>query len=190
MENWNLFESGALVWIQENLRTELLDKIMPYVSALNNAGILAIITVLALLAFKKYREVGITACSSLLVEYIIVNLIIKPLVNRTRPYVVNELLIQLGKRPTDASFPSGHTGAAFAVALVMLFTMPKKYGITAVVIATLIAYSRLYNGCHFPTDVLGGFLIALLTSILATKLVYPRAKKFIEDKRAAKAAQE
>ena len=57
--------------------------------------------------------------------------------------------------------------------------MPKKYGVTATVLATLIAFSRLYNGVHYPTDILGGFLIALITSILATKLVFPRITELL-----------
>ena len=49
MENLNQAEAGILLWIQENLRTEWLDHIMPYVSKINDHGILAIIGVIVLL---------------------------------------------------------------------------------------------------------------------------------------------
>ena len=78
MENLNQAEAGILLWIQENLRTEWLDHIMPYVSGINDHGILAIIGVIVLLLWARYRKVGITACGSLAVEFIIVNLLIKP----------------------------------------------------------------------------------------------------------------
>ena len=65
MENLNQAEAGILLWIQENLRTEWLDHIMPYVSKINDHGILAIIGVIVLLLWTRYRKVGITAFGSL-----------------------------------------------------------------------------------------------------------------------------
>lgn len=182
MGDWNLTESGILVWIQDYLRNPVFDMMMPFLSLINEAGAVAILTVLVLLIWKKYRNCGVTAASSLLTEFILINIIIKPLVDRIRPYDVNAALTYLGHKPSDASFPSGHTGAAFAVAFVMLFTMPKKIGIPATVLAGLIAFSRLYNGVHYPTDVLGALIIATITSILMTKLVHPRITAFIEKK--------
>lgn len=184
MENWNLMESNVLLWIQNNLRNPALDVVMPYVSWLNNAGMLAIITVCVLLLMKKYRNVGIAAMSSLFAEFLLVNVLIKPLVCRTRPFYVNEALQYLGTLPTDYSFPSGHTGAAFAVATVMLLCMPKKCGIPAIFLATLIAFSRLYNGVHYPTDVLGALLIGVLTSVCAAKLVFPKASAWLQKREA------
>ena len=49
--------------------------------------------------------------------------------------------------------------------------LPKKYGIPALVLACMIAFSRLYLGVHYPTDVLAGFLIGLLASALAVWMV-------------------
>ena len=72
---------------------------------------------------------------------------------------------------TEGSFPSGHTTASFAVALVMLRMLPKKFGIPAVVLAALVAFSRLYLGVHYPTDVLAGFVIALVGSTLSVWIV-------------------
>ena len=168
MENLNQAEAGILLWIQENLRTEWLDHIMPYVSGINDHGILAIIGVIVLLLWARYRKVGITACGSLAVEFIIVNLLIKPNVQRTRPFYVLEDL--------HLSFPSGHTGSAFAVATVMLICMPAKYGVTAIVISALIALSRLYNAAHYPTDVLGGMIIGIITGVIAS-LLYKKYQK-------------
>lgn len=177
MDTWNLIESNILVWIQNHLRIEVLDQVMPHVSAINNAGILAILTVAVLLLWKKYRPVGITAFSSLLVEWMIVNLLLKPLVHRIRPFHVNDMLVLLGDFPTDYSFPSGHSGSAFAVATVMLLCMPKRYGVTSIIVATLIAFSRLYNGAHYPTDVLTGSLVGVITGVIASKVILPRITK-------------
>lgn len=177
MEGLNLFESNILLWIQDNLRIDALDFFMPYVSAINNAGLLSILTVILLLVLTKYRKVGITAFFSLAMEAVIVNLALKKCTARIRPYVVNEALVLLGHMPSDFSFPSGHTGSAFAVATVVFLcgkdgSIPKTYAVLAMVIAVLIAASRLYNAAHYPTDVLVGMLVGLLTGALSYRLVY------------------
>lgn len=174
MGNWNFVESGILVWIQENLRMPYLDGAMTFCSWLNNAGMIAIITTVLLVLWKRYRAAGIACATSLAIEFVTINVVLKPWVQRIRPYDVNEAIHILGERPLDYSFPSGHTGAAFAVALVMLFCMPKKWGISATVIAGLIAFSRLYNGVHYPTDVLGAFGVAFATAFFASKVVFPK----------------
>lgn len=177
MESWNQIEVSGLIWIQENIRTELLDKMMIFLSAINDAGMIAILVVLLLLVWRRYRHVGVTAFASLFVEFVLVNVFLKNMVQRIRPYVVDKGLILLGDMPGDYSFPSGHTGSAFAVAVVMYLCMPKKYGVSALILAALIAISRLYNGAHYPTDVLGAVIIALLTGVLACRFVFPVASK-------------
>ena len=176
MEGLNLFESNILLWIQENLRTDAFDFLMPYVSAINNSGLLSMLTVVLFFVIARYRKVGVTAFFSLAAEAVIVNLVLKNCTARIRPYVVNESLLLLGHMPSDFSFPSGHTGAAFAVAVVVFLygkdgSMPKKYAVLAVAAAVLIAVSRLYNAAHYPTDVLAGMLIGTFTGVLAYRLV-------------------
>ena len=64
-----------------------------------------------------------------------------------------KLLIE---KQSDYSFPSGHTGSSFASAIVLWKELPRKYGVMALIVAVLIAYSRLYVGVHYPSDVLAG----------------------------------
>ena len=186
MENWNLFESGALVWIEQNLRHPIIDPIMFFFSWINNAGLWAILMVLMLLVYKKYRDVGVTAMVSLAMEFFLINVVVKPWVQRIRPYDVNEAIHILVETPTDYSFPSGHTGAAFAVAFVVLLCMSWKWGVSVIAVASMIAFSRLYNGVHYPTDVLGALVIAFVTALLASKLVYPRIHGWLERKKPEK----
>ena len=176
MNTLNILEADLLLWVQNNFRTGVLNPLMHYASEINNSGMLAIGMVVVLLVWKTYRMVGITAFTSLLSEFLLVNVLIKQIVARPRPYVVNEALAVLGTVPTDYSFPSGHTASAFAVASVMLLCMPRRYGIPAVVIAAIVALSRLYNVAHYPTDVLAGMLIGSAVGVLAVKLVYARFK--------------
>ena len=67
----------------------------------------------------------------------------------------------------DASFPSGHTGASFASAVSMYRQLPRRFAVILIVLASLIALSRLYVGIHYPTDVLGGLVTGIGIGLLA-----------------------
>ena len=70
----------------------------------------------------------------------------------------------------DYSFPSGHSSASFAAA-VSIFMWRKKEGSAALVLAALIAFSRLYFTVHYPTDVLVGTITGALYGVAAYFIV-------------------
>ena len=184
MEAFNMWESNIVVFVQENLRFDWLNPIMKFITSLGDDGILPIAVIILFLCFKKTRKVGLTAGISLGLEAILINLTIKKLVGRTRPYIVNEAIEYITTRPSDNSFPSGHTGCVFAVASVIFFMMPKKVGIPAMIVASLVGISRLYVGVHYPTDIIGGFIIGMFTGFIA-KLIVEKVgskRKALEDK--------
>ena len=160
-------DGEILLQIQQHLRTDMLTPFMKIVTFLGNGGWFWILCADVLLAVPKTRKTGYAAVLSLIFGVIVTNLLLKNIVARPRPFAEIEALIPLIAKPTDFSFPSGHTTASFAVALVMLRMLPKKIGIPAVVLAALVAFSRLYLGVHYPTDVLTGFVVALVGSSLA-----------------------
>lgn len=160
-------DGEILLQIQQHLRTDMLTPLMKFVTFLGNGGWFWILCAVVLLAIPKTRKTGYAAVLSLIFGVIVTNLLLKNIVARPRPFAEIEALIPLIAKPTDFSFPSGHTTASFAVALVMLRMLPKKIGIPAVVLAALVAFSRLYLGVHYPTDVLVGFVVALVGSSLA-----------------------
>ena len=131
---------------------------MPLITVLGNAGIFWIITAVALLLFPKHRKTGLSMGVALILGLIVCNITMKPLLARMRPYDYQlahfgtqiQLLIAT---PHDFSFPSGHTLASFEAATVLLIRN-RKLGIPAIVLACLIAFSRLYLYVHYPTDVL------------------------------------
>lgn len=164
-------DGEILLQIQQHLRTDMLTPFMKIVTFLGNGGWFWILCAVVLLAVPKTRKTGYAAVLSLIFGVIVTNLLLKNIVARPRPFAEIEALIPLIAKPTDFSFPSGHTTASFAVALVMLRMLPKKFGIPAVVLAALVAFSRLYLGVHYPTDVLAGFVIALVGSTLSVWIV-------------------
>lgn len=164
-------DGNILLFLQEYARTPVLDKIMNAVTSMGDKGLLAVLICIILLFSRKYKKAGCIAGISLIMEFILVNLVLKNAVGRIRPYDMVEGLVCITRMPHDFSFPSGHTGSSFAVAGAILLNMPKKYGITAIVIAAAIGFSRLYLGVHYPTDVLAGAVIGMATAILAGVLV-------------------
>lgn len=143
---------------------------MPIISMLGNAGAIWIVCAVVLLVIPKTRKVGVVLAVSLAIEALCCNVILKPLVARIRPFDVNTAVQLLISPPTDFSFPSGHTGAAFAAASALFFSKNRLW-IPSLVLAILIAFSRLYLYVHYPTDVLGGILLGILSGWLGYTLV-------------------
>ena len=170
-------DMNILLWIQEHLRIDALTPFWKVITFLGNAGWFWIVLAVALLVPKKTRRTGIAALLSLAVGFLITNVLLKNIVARPRPFDAYTEIIPLITRPTDFSFPSGHTCASFACALVFFRMLPKKYGVPAVILAGMVAFSRLYLGVHYPGDVLGGFLVAVFASTLAYHLVQIYSKK-------------
>jgi len=71
---------------------------------------------------------------------------------------------------SDFSFPSGHTIASFEAASVLMIRN-KKLGIPALVLAIIIAFSRLYLFVHYPSDVLTGLILGTLFGVIAVLIV-------------------
>ena len=138
MEKFFEWEYRFMMFLQNSIRGPLQNKVMWCITSLENAGFLSIAACLALLLQPKWRRVGEAATVSMILEFLVVNLLLKNWVARVRPYHLLEDLILLVQEPADYSFPSGHTGAAFAVASVMFLGMPHSIGVPALIVASLI----------------------------------------------------
>lgn len=160
--------------IQDLLKSDFMDMIMPKITMLGNAGIIWIVIGLSLLMTKKYRRCGLLVLIGLLVGLILGNGIVKNLVARPRPCWLNQNVDLLIANPTDFSFPSGHTQASF-IAATILTLCNKKWGAVVIPLAVLISFSRLYLYVHFPSDVLGGIIMGVLigsvTFIVSKKVI-------------------
>lgn len=94
----------------------------------------------------------------------------KAIVNKPRPHEVDSTLIAL-KDATNASFPSGHASEAFATATSFALINHKWYVVVpAFTWASLVAYSRLYLGVHFPIDILAGAILGSGSAWISYKL--------------------
>lgn len=158
-------EIQILDWIQ-NIRTPFGDIIVPLISSLGNAGIIWIALTLVLLVIPKTRRSGLIMALALIADLILCNGILKNLVARTRPYDVNTAVNLLIEKPVDYSFPSGHTAASFAAVTALYLAGEKKLWKPALVLSILIAFTRMYLYVHYPTDILGGIAVGIISGYI------------------------
>ena len=177
---WLLEKDGLLLrWLMETFSHPVLDDIMIFVSSLGNKGFfwIAIGVLFLLFGFRKkiWRSRGLLVLLSLAVNFLACNMVLKPLVDRTRPYYVLDytpLIPPVG----DPSFPSGHTSASFAAATA-IYCINKKWGIAAYLLAAVMGFSRLYLGVHFPTDVLFGAVVGMVAAKIVVYIFWKCRKK-------------
>ena len=153
------FEIEILKHIQNFLACPVLDFLMPRISLLGDIGLVWIFCGMGMMISKKHRKAGAFLLVGLLLGLIIGNVILKNLFQRPRPCWIEPEMLRLVQSPKDFSFPSGHSLSSFIAAFTIFFHQ-KRWGTVAIVLAAVMAFSRLYLFVHFPTDVLGGIVIA------------------------------
>ena len=177
---WAIFQ-----WVEQTLWNPILDTIMTIITRLGDGGWFWILLTLILLAMRPTRRLGVAAAIGLLCSLIINDGILKNLIQRPRPFDLSlwQGLFQypeLIPRPESFSFPSGHSCSSLAAATGIW--MGRKNGWTAalLVLAVLIAFSRIYLHVHYPTDVLMGSLLGVVYGMVGWYLAGRLPKGFYE----------
>lgn len=165
-----VFELQFLDWLQ-TLQTTILNEIMKAVTHLGDAGALWIILAAVLLAFPKTRKSGAIVAAALIVDLVLCNGILKNIFARTRPFDVKEGISLLITAPKDFSFPSGHTAASFTAVAALYFAGEKKLWKISCAVAVLIAFSRMYLYVHYPTDILGGIIVGIVSGLVGAYII-------------------
>lgn len=126
----------------QSLHSPMLDGSMGFITRLGDSGIL-----------------WVTLTAALLIDAVLCNLLLKPLVARVRPCDILTEVQLLIPHPDDFSFPSGHTAASFASVTALWLAGKKQWAMAALPVGVLIAFSRMYLCVHYPTDILGGVIL-------------------------------
>ena len=118
-----------LLTVLQGLRTQILDAGMLFFTHLGDAGFIWAALTAVLLVFRRTRRVGCVLAAALLVDAVLCNLILKPLVARIRPCDILADVQLLISRPDDFSFPSGHTAASFASVTALWLAGKKQWAL-------------------------------------------------------------
>ena len=124
-------------------------------------GVLAMPLVVAVgaLAFRRWRLAA--ALVLVMPLKLLSERVPKLLVERQRPGTTVPDAILRGVPSAGPSFTSGHAIITFAIAGLLLLALPRRWGVVALVLASLNAVARVYLGAHNPLDVVGGAALGL-----------------------------
>lgn len=165
----------ALSWVVDH-RVSFLNPIAEGITYLGTGGTIWVVAA-ALLAWRTQRPIiAIAALAGVCVWGSDgISHLLKVVTDRPRPFVTMPHLHVLVSRPASNDFPSSHATTAFAGAVVLSYLRPRLWP-AFVIAAAAIAYSRLYVGVHYPTDVLAGaavgaaFAAAVIALVARTSL--------------------
>lgn len=175
LETLQTLDGSILLWIQEFVRCDLLTAFFVPYTQTSDVGELWIILCVIALFFRKTRKAGALGLTALLLGHVTTSVILKNLIQRPRPFWNVAGLVPLIELPDSTSFPSGHSCAAFAAVSALVGVLrkedfwPKWASGVLIVMAVLMAFSRAYVGVHYPTDILAGSLVGLLSGLIALR---------------------
>ena len=153
------------------IKNPVLDYLSHLLANFSSMLIIIVILISFFLINKKKRKLALPLGLSIIFSYVITYLL-KFVIARPRPLGISmNFLFNLA----DYSFPSAHAAVAFAALPILNKTYPKLKWLW-ILSASFIAFSRIYIGVHYLSDVVAGALIGYFTSIFITKLKHGKWK--------------
>jgi undecaprenyl-diphosphatase len=154
-------------WLSAH-HTGWLDQVMLVLSMLGEGGtIWLMIAAVATIRQPRLAAQLWQVALAVLLAYLAVDMALKPLIARARPFDALPDVHVVGWRPVTYSFPSGHSASAVAGAFIVSLMLP-ELRVLLWALAFAIAFSRIYLGVHYPVDVAGGLLVGWAIGLVVT----------------------
>ena len=165
-------DQAILVFIQ-SLNHPVLDIVSEVTSrfVVNGCVWLLVIGTLFLERRRLLHEAGMAVAAGFVFEVAVVEAVLKPLVARPRPFWLIDDLRVIDGVANNYSFPSGHVALLTTAGWILSYYFPKTAWLWVVVIG-LTAWSRIYNGVHWPSDVLAGMVVGCLIGYVTLRFLH------------------
>jgi undecaprenyl-diphosphatase len=164
----HLLISSVNNWAQKR---KLVNKLFYLITISGDGYLYPVLTaILILINFNLgtvFLKVGLLAYAIELPLY----LLIKNGTKRKRPFDFHKHIVNKVSPPDKFSFPSGHTSAAFVFATLISLMLP-ALAPSAYIWAVLVGISRVYLGVHFPTDILAGTVLGMLSTYVSFMIIF------------------
>lgn len=144
--------------------------------------------ILVLILGRMTRRFGILVGIAYLLTYLTGELLLKNLVERSRPFLIYDLPVII-KLPTSFSFPSGHASMTFAIAGLFYF-VGHRYRWYMIAFASYVAFSRVYLNVHFFSDIAAGAALDILTAYITARYIEPALRRHVFDRHYRKAYEQ
>ena len=167
---------AIIQWITDVLQSPALTSVMRFITSLGNMGIIWFLFAGYFFFVKKDKKTAATLIAAVVLTWLCNDLLLKNMFNRPRPFMTHAQFPALITPPTSSSFPSGHSATSFA-AMAVLAAMGGKWKLSGILIAVMIAFSRVYLHVHYPTDVITGCLIGFM---IGSFLVHQMRKQKVQ----------
>lgn len=170
IETLEHLDTVLFYFINHSLQNPVFNVVMPWVTDLNKQRIVLILVALGLgFLFVKGKQKGRIAVALLVVAIVLSDQINSSLVKywleRPRPCHILKNVHLLVSCGSGFSFPSSHAVNNFCGATVLAFVF-QRAGKWLFVFASVVAFSRVYVGVHYPSDVLAGAVVGMLCGLI------------------------
>lgn len=166
IQNWDW---SVMERLQSTFHSAWGDAVFPLVTHLGDKGLVWLAAAVLLLLSRRNRKLGLMVLAALAISFLLGEILLKNMVQRPRPFALDPAFALLIPPEAGFSFPSSHSATGFAAACT-IFYKKKGWGLLALLLAGGIAFSRLYLYVHFPTDVLAGAALGIISAMLTRKL--------------------
>jgi len=157
-----------ITYVQTHCHNRITDIIFPLLSRIGNAGAVWLIVAIILGYNRHTRGFAFMLFFSMVLAHII-SQILKPIIGRPRPFVQDPGVHLLIHTPGGYSCPSGHSASSFAAATV-IWLFSNRFGTAALILALLIAFSRVFLFVHYPSDTFLGSLLGVICAFIVIYL--------------------